>query len=784
MARAGRANARRTAPLRYAAVSDAPPAPPAAPGFAAVSPARALDRDSAGYYAVDRHWRLTYLSDGAADLLGVPRAEAVGRNLWGLLPEAARTRFHDDFHAVMASGRPVALEEERADLGKWLEIRVLPDPDGLAVYYLDVTARRVAQEQARAAAERTALLEAVSGALAATLDAEEAVGRLARLVVPRLADWSLVTLAGEGGRLRDVGWWHRDPARRELVERYAAVRLEALTGEAFVLRALRSGRPAMASRDAEEAIRAVLRPGEATELLGRLAPESIAVFPMMARGHTVGLLSLYGSRERGPLATEDLAIAAEVSGRAALAVDNARAYTTAREAQREAQDANRRLQLLGQVSGALSSTLDREEAMERLARLVVPALADWCVVTLADEGRSWRSVGAAHRDPARQEEVAAYAASQSRAMSAGSPVATALRTGEVVVVAELADDVLRAALPAPEVADMARRLSPHGVAVLPLTAHGETLGAMTLVTTPQRGPHTAAELDTAREVARRAGLTLENARLYAYEQRRAEELQRSLLTAPPSPDHLEIAVRYVPAVQEAQVGGDWYDAFVTPTGATVVVIGDVVGHDTQAAAAMGQIRGLLRGIAYTTAEGPAAVLSRLDAAMKGLLLATTATAVVARLEQDHVELARGETRVRWSNAGHPPPMVLDGGGGVHLLQRERADVLLGVLPGAARAETVTVLRRGATLLLYTDGLVERRGESVDKGLARLKQTLAAQEQRPLEELCDAVLARMLPDGGEDDVALVAVRLHVQDPRGAVPDVPSSLVESDDAAPAA
>jgi serine phosphatase RsbU (regulator of sigma subunit) len=215
-------------------------------------------------------------------------------------------------------------------------------------------------------------------------------------------------------------------------------------------------------------------------------------------------------------------------------------------------------------------------------------------------------------------------------------------------------------------------------------------------------------------------------------------------------------------VQAAQVGGDWYDAFLQPGGATVVAIGDVVGHDTVAAAAMGQLRSLLRGIAYSSRGGPAAVLSDLDRAIEGLQVHTLATAAVARLEQEPVDRARGEVRLRWSSAGHPPLLVLHPDGQVEALATARADVMLGVDPRAVRHEQVTVLPTGATVLLYTDGLVEGPDLPLDDGVARLTALLAELRDLELDELCDQVLVQMRPNGSEDDVALVAVRLHRED----------------------
>jgi serine phosphatase RsbU (regulator of sigma subunit) len=297
---------------------------------------------------------------------------------------------------------------------------------------------------------------------------------------------------------------------------------------------------------------------------------------------------------------------------------------------------------------------------------------------------------------------------------------------------------------------------------LSLQARGRTVGALSIYRGGDRPPADADDVATLVEVADRVALALDNSRLNEQQRRLAEGLQRSLLTAPPEPDHAEIVVRYRPAVRAAEVGGDWYDAFVQPSGATVVVIGDVVGHDTAAAAAMGQLRGLLRGIAYRDGIGPAAVLVDLDAAIQGLGMHTMATAAIARLEQTAEEWAAGTVRVRWSNAGHPPPLLIHHDGRIEELLTARPELMLGVDATARRSETVVTVRRGSTLLLYTDGLVEGRDLPLDDGIARLKVVLAELAQRPLGELCDEVIERLRPEGLQDDVALVAVRLHPQD----------------------
>jgi PAS domain S-box-containing protein len=453
--------------------------------------------------------------------------------------------------------------------------------------------------------------------------------------------------------------------------------------------------------------------------------------------------------------------------------------TARRAAQRKVEKAVRRAHLVADVTSGLSDTLDAEEAVARLAQLLVPELADWCLVTLVDEDGGLRDVGWAHSDPALAEVTGRYSSLRIAALTSTSFMARALHTQQPVVVSDQAAEQISAVLEPGEARELLRELAPTSAGILPMQARGRTVGLLSLFNGAERGGYDDVDIATARDVAARAALALDNARLFQQQRQLAEQLQRSLLTPPPEPDHLQVVVRYTPAAEAAQVGGDWYDAFLQADGATVLVIGDVVGHDTAAAAAMGQVRGLLRGIAFTTQEGPAAVLTRLDAAMEGLQVGTNATAVVARLEQSLDERQRGVTQMRWSNAGHPPPMSVSPDGSVLVLAGVEADLLLGIDPGSPRVESRVTLDRGSTVLLYTDGLVERRGQSLDEGLERLRALLSELAGYALEDLCDELLARLLPSSSDDDVALVAVRLHRQDlprpaeagPRRVPPEVP-------------
>ncbi|WP_442929269.1 SpoIIE family protein phosphatase [Modestobacter sp. VKM Ac-2978] len=435
------------------------------------------------------------------------------------------------------------------------------------------------------------------------------------------------------------------------------------------------------------------------------------------------------------------------------------------------------LDLLTETSAALSTTLDVGEGVRRLARLVVPRLADWVIVSTYDAASgALDDLAVVHRRPEMQHAAEVYAESRTGALAADSPARRAIRSGRPVLLgggrADQVDSFAAALVVTPQAQQLLAALRPGGVAAVPLLAGGRTVGLLSLFRDVGSTPWTPRELRTVTDVAARAGTALDNARLFTQQRQVAEHLQRSLLTEPPQPDHSEVVVRYLPAVQAARVGGDWYDAFIQPGGTTMVVIGDVAGHDIEAAAAMGQLRSLLRGIAVYSDAGPAEVLSGLDRAMDVLAVGTIATAAIARFEQTDEERERGVTRMRWSSAGHPPPLLLDVEGRVTTLDSRRADLLLGVDSATRRVEHVTELDRDTTVFLYTDGLIEQRGPEgpigLDVGLDRLREALADLAHLPLGSLCDAALERLVHGRPEDDVALVAVRLHRQDrPRPAV-----------------
>lgn len=407
-----------------------------------------------------------------------------------------------------------------------------------------------------------------------------------------------------------------------------------------------------------------------------------------------------------------------------------------------------RLRVLAEASRALASGLDAKEALRRLARVVVPHLADACVVDVI-EGESLRRLTITDREPDRALRVLPGGILPGPDDSAAA-LARVLRGAGPVVVTDLGpdpNDRLQSAQ-----WSLYRTLGAASVLIVPMRVRREALGALTFVRRAPALPFDEDEQALAADLGQRAGLALDNARLYALQQHTAEQLQLSLLPDLTGLGHLQLASRYSPARERAEVGGDWYDAFPLPDGSAILAIGDVIGHDLAAAVWIGQLRNMLRALAYDSGDDPAGVMRRLDRVMQGLTGIELVTAVIARIETP----AKGAWRLHWTNAGHPPPLLARPDGRTLLLEDGLAPVL-GVDPGLERTTATMELPSGSTLLLYTDGLIERPGEDIGRGLTRLRQHATALAREPLAVLRDELLAR-LSDDQHDDIAVLALRV--------------------------
>ncbi len=412
-----------------------------------------------------------------------------------------------------------------------------------------------------------------------------------------------------------------------------------------------------------------------------------------------------------------------------------------------------RLALLAETTTTLTATLNAEEAVQRLTRLLVPRLADWVVVDLiTEENDVRRAVVVQHQADGLVRRHDLEGPMPPIPQESPMPLSRALRG----VAASLAGPGYYQGTPDSGIAVTQRELfavtGMHSAAIAPIRGVREVLGAVTLGRATQPEAFDPADLSLLEDITRRAGLALSNARLYQRQRRVAETMQRHLLPHLPRVAGLGMAARYLPAPHASQVGGDWYDAFVLPDKATALVIGDVAGHDLDAAAGMAQVRNMLRAYAWAHQEPPSAIVDRLDQAVLHITDASMATMVFARVEP----VAEATWQLRWTNAGHPPPLLVTHDGQTRYLD-DAHGILLGSGVRHPRTDAVTALPPLSTLVLYTDGLIEAPRRSLDIGLSELRRHAAALAQRPLEAFCDLLLSRVRPADNTDDIALLALR---------------------------
>ncbi|WP_326666350.1 SpoIIE family protein phosphatase [Streptomyces sp. NBC_00385] len=479
-------------------------------------------------------------------------------------------------------------------------------------------------------------------------------------------------------------------------------------------------------------------------------------------------------------------------GIAGLATDVTRRHIAAREAA----SARRNLALLNEASARIGNSLDLETTARELLDVAVPGFCDLASVDLyqalltgeeTPPGSGGSLRGEAIGGSAELRRVA-FASAVSDALPGipdpsadaephtvdgppalgalhhypfGSPCAIALRTGHVEDVP--GDD----------------RGFVQSTLAVPLVAHDTVVGLVRFSRTKGSEPFGERDRSLAGELAARAAVCIDNARLYRREHERALILQRSLLPpGDPEAAGLDIACRYLPGNTATEVGGDWFDVIELPGHRTALVVGDVMGRGLRAAVAMGELRTAVRTLALLDLE-PAEVLSALDEVARGLGTPGAGTSADAgggaqwpsRAAHKSREADLSEVylatcvyavydpvtrRCTFANAGHLPPVVVEPG---------EAALLLDVPPGMPLGvggepfeEVEVELKEGALLALYTDGLVESRDHPLDEGLEALREALV-EPARPLEDVCDHVLSSLDTRHGEDDIALLMARIQ-------------------------
>jgi len=429
------------------------------------------------------------------------------------------------------------------------------------------------------------------------------------------------------------------------------------------------------------------------------------------------------------------------------------------------QQANARLDLLQRAGSEIGTTLDINRTAQELAVLAVGELADRVSVDLLDSMLQGEDPLTADSGTLPFRRVAVHDAATAARFDfavgelitlrvTSRPVAAFLR-GESLLARNPAE--IRQADPAVGYAQALLDRGVHTLMMVPLTARGVTLGAAGFYRAEHAGAYDAADMRLARDLVERATVHIDSARLYTREHDAAVTLQRSLLPRDiPQVAGLDIAYRYRPASQAAEIGGDWFDVIPLDRGQVALVVGDVTGHGIRAAAIMGQLR--------TTTAALARLGCPADQIMRQLNDLLTAHGDEAGATCLYAVYDPASRQCRLASAGHPPPALRHPDGTTELI-----DLPAGLLLGAGPARYPAIDRQlppGSVLALYTDGLIEQPGQDIGTGMSQLARALAAGPARSADTLCDSVLASLDPRP-RDDIALLLARTTTPQPaRGA------------------
>jgi GAF domain-containing protein/anti-sigma regulatory factor (Ser/Thr protein kinase) len=694
--------------------------------------------------------------------LALTRCLREGEAIWIGDPDAWRRQCPSGA-LLLAERAPAAalvpLTTHRATLGVVMILfdrkRDVPAPErALAV----TLARQCAQALERArlyaaetsARERMERLQRMTAALAATLDEEDVARQIVSEGMAALGAVAGVLMLREpdGARVLAATGYPDDvlaPGQRL-----------PLDAPLPLIEVLRTGEPFWLESAADW-------PARFAGPSGGLSGVAVGL-PLSVNGSLTGAVAFRFSEEERSFSPHEREHALALAAQCSSALERARLHHAEQRARMAAERAEDRARLLADVSLALDAPVGLARRFDALVRAVVPRLADFCTVRAIDEHGNAPLVAYAHADAAKQELVGAAFRNDHSLRLPGGPTEV-IRSGEAVLVAEVPRDRWDELPPDEEFRARVRELAPSSYIGVPLIARGRAIGALSLVCAESGRRFTEEHRDLAVEIGRRAGLALDNATLYEGQRQVAETLQEALLPLElPAVAGGALARRYVASAEPGRVGGDWYDAIPLPDGRILLCVGDVVGRGPQAAAVMGQLRSAV-GILAAEDPAPGTILDRLAGFATSVPDAMGTTAALCLLDVDSGEL-------HYACAGHPPPLVVPADGEDAALLWEGRSPPLGLATVAPRPQARRALAPADTLLLYTDGLVERPQEAIDASLERLRRAAATARATTPDTLCDALLATLAPGGSDDDTALLALRLAPAAPAPLEVDVPA------------
>ncbi len=617
---------------------------------------------------------------------------------------------------------------------RWFLARAVPVRDGAGNIRLWIGTATDIDAQKRANESLNFVLDA-SSALSSASDVGRICGEFARMAVRQFADWCVVLLSDDSGGYAVTAIEHRNPAKvryvRQYIDRYP---VSADTGFTSILERKET---ILFPRITEEMLVQSALDDEHLKLLHSLDMQSAIVAPLYVEDRVLGGVILYTAESRRAFTQPDVNVVDMLTQRTAAAIERAR--TLAAE-----QRLKRRLQLINRATEIIFESLDLTSTFGELVRLIAATFGGFAVAVRVEREGAVRVVGAAHSDEAKDDMVRSLVGVRPFHPEAENKFIQSLRPHQTIV-RDLTPEVVARSM-WPYLAGDAQSLTPASSVTIPLHSRGNTYGAIIAYSSDREQTFTSEEIETLSDIGRHASVAMENAEVFERERRMAETLQDSLL--PPSLPRLKglrFDAVYLPSASGAQVGGDWYDAFVLEDGSIVVSVGDVTGRGPDAAVIMGKTRHLI-AIAPSYERDPARIFDTVESVLARRYPDAIVTAFIGIIDPSR-------TTMRYANAGHPLPLLR----GKDDVEELRAEGLpLGLRAIAEPSQSHEVSLNGAKMLvLYTDGLVESSHDVIE-GHRRLHEVVRSEAvlhthspARFIEELC-------LHGDADDDLAVLTL----------------------------
>lgn len=672
------------------------------------------------------------------EFVGIHRKEALEHGFTALVHPDDLPQMLERWNASTAAGTPYEAEFRLRDAAggryRWFLSRALPVCDAAGPVSNWVGSATDIDAQKRATENLDFVIQA-SGLFATARSVNEVCTRFAELAVQRFADWCFVILRDHDERFDIAAIAHRDPARVRYVEQY--VERYPIDKDSALEPMLR-GEPQLFAFVTEQMLEQAARDADHLALMRELGLYSAMVAGMKYEGELLGGIILYSAESKRIFNHSDIEVLKLLAQRAAAQIHSIR---TLRDEQRK----RRRLQFLGKATEAVYESFDLTTAFGNLARIVVSELADIAAVFRVEEGDAARIVAAAHREHAGDDAVRSLVGIRVMHGEAERRFVRSLQSRKPLVGANFAPGSLVGTV-WPYLSEEIAALALRSMVTIPLHSRGAIYGALVAYYTENGRQYNADDLDLLVEIAHHASIAMENADVFERERRMSETLQDSLL--PPSLPNVEgltFDAVYLPSATEAQVGGDWYDAYELEDGRVVVSAGDVTGRGADAAVIMGKVRNLL-AIAPLYEDDPARILDDVETVLARRYPEMIVTAFLGFIARDGKSMC-------FANAGHPPPLLRTGSG----IEELHAEGLpIGLRRDAEPSSSRLVdLRDARMLVLYTDGLTEAQHD-VLAGYSKLREVVGREAlqhtHRPARFIEEACLGNAAPD----DVAVLTI----------------------------